>query len=124
MLLLWGCDIDAYKNVEDLRKRFHIEYLGQLKYAGTSKIVLKPISVCDIVLMGSHILKRLQWPIGRVVELFLAEDDVIRVIKLKTKFNIIARSLQCVLPLNIPGTNDNPLMGNKLHKTNSIKQCF
>ncbi|GBN56376.1 hypothetical protein AVEN_183204-1 [Araneus ventricosus] len=53
---------------KDLRDRCRSEYLGQLVPRRTCK-ESRPISVGDIVLVGSDNLKRIHWPLGKIIEL-------------------------------------------------------
>ncbi|XP_054713646.1 uncharacterized protein LOC129223104 [Uloborus diversus] len=68
---------------EQLRSRFRKEYLGQLvQRHGQTHCELK---LGDIVLVGSENLKRINWPIARIQELYTGRDGRVRVVKVKTQ---------------------------------------
>ncbi|KYN29329.1 hypothetical protein ALC57_01229 [Trachymyrmex cornetzi] len=69
---------------KELRKRFRIQYLGQLSRRTKHKNSSTPVKVGDIILVGNGSQKRLDWPLAIVKEVFLGTDDHIRVVKLKT----------------------------------------
>ncbi|XP_015112561.1 uncharacterized protein LOC107038158 [Diachasma alloeum] len=68
---------------EELRSRFRIEYLGQLKQHGVTKPALIKIKEGDVVFVGSDNVKRLEWPLARVDQVFPGKDGEIQVVKLK-----------------------------------------
>ncbi|KAL1448249.1 hypothetical protein WDU94_001887 [Cyamophila willieti] len=60
---------------QQLRKRFRSEYLGQLKlFSGKKKE--HELKKGSIVLIGDDNIKRLDWPMGRVVELVKGKQQV------------------------------------------------
>ncbi|KFM60821.1 hypothetical protein X975_06497, partial [Stegodyphus mimosarum] len=97
----------------DLRKRFRLEYLGHLKHANLSKIISKLISIGDIVLVGSDNLKRLQWPVARVVEGIPRKGGTVTIAKLKTKSGIVTRSIQRIYPLQLSDNLEGPVLRDK-----------
>ncbi|KAJ8982623.1 hypothetical protein NQ317_002674 [Molorchus minor] len=67
------------KLLEDLRRRFRVEYLAQLKpYVRTNPNGQNKVSPGDIVLIGSDHEKRLNWPLGRIIDLLPGKDDCTR----------------------------------------------
>ena len=83
---------------DDLRKRFRSEYLGQLK----SWVSIKPgrqISLGEVILIGNDIDKRIQWPLGRVTELFPGKDGQIRLVRVHTSRGSLLRPVQRLYPL-------------------------
>lgn len=82
---------------DDLRKRFRSEYLVQLsrKIKGSSTIIKEE----DIVLLGHGNLKRLDWPLARVVKVFPGKDGVTRMVKIKTTTGELVRPVQRLYPL-------------------------
>nr|XP_042907172.1 uncharacterized protein LOC107438580 [Parasteatoda tepidariorum] len=70
---------------QDLTKRFRSEYLGQLRQFDRKMRSSSPIKIGDVVLISSDNTKRLDWPLGKVIEVFTSRDGNIRLVKLKTK---------------------------------------
>jgi transposase InsO family protein len=99
---------------EDLRKRFRLEYLGQLQNVRKRTEDSKLISVGEIVLIGSDNLKRLQWPIGRVLEVLPGNDGIVRVVRIKTKSGIVTRPVQRVYPLEISENTEGTFLREKV----------
>ncbi|GBN21007.1 hypothetical protein AVEN_204555-1, partial [Araneus ventricosus] len=72
------------KLCQDLRKRFRIEYLGHLREF--SKICNESkIKEGDIVLISDSNVKRINWPLGRVIKLYLGKDKKVRLVEIQTK---------------------------------------
>ncbi|GFT91590.1 integrase catalytic domain-containing protein [Nephila pilipes] len=70
---------------QDIRKRFRSEYLGQLRQYEKKMQNSKSFEIGDVVLISSDNTKRLDWSLGKVIELFTSPDGNIRLVKLKTK---------------------------------------
>lgn len=83
---------------KDLRQRFRNEYLGQLKIL-QKKSSSRQISVDDVVLIGNDSTKRIDWPLGRVVELITGKDGKIRLVKVRTERGHLLRPIQRIYPL-------------------------
>ncbi|XP_072389367.1 uncharacterized protein [Diabrotica undecimpunctata] len=83
---------------EEHRKRFRLEYLGQLKLVCANK-THRQIALNEIVLVGNDGSKRLDWPMGRVVELFPGKDGSVRLCKVKTAKGYLLRPVQRLYPL-------------------------
>jgi len=86
---------------EELKKRFRIEYLGQLHRWIKQKNDFMQIKVGDIVLIGNDTQKRLDWPLAVVKEIFPGKDGHVRVVKLKTEKGELIRPIQRLIPLEI-----------------------
>lgn len=98
---------------DELRKRFRTEYLGELKYNGNKRTSeTRRISIGDIVLIGNDCTKRLDWPLGRVIETFPGKDGVIRVVRLITASGQLVRPIQRLYPLEV----DFDVVPEQLHK--------
>lgn len=86
---------------DDLRKRFRNEYLGQLKLF-TSKIApIRRVKVGEIVLVGNDNDKRMDWPIGQIVETFPGKDAEVRLVRVRTSGGQMLRPVQRIFPLEI-----------------------
>ena len=83
----------------ELQRRFKMEYLSLMKQS-LKKNGLK-LRVGQLVLIGSDIQKRLDWPIGRIVEVYQGKDGWIRVVKVKTQHGTIIRPIQRIYPLEL-----------------------
>ncbi|GIY80926.1 DUF5641 domain-containing protein [Caerostris extrusa] len=75
-------------DAKHLRKR--IRYLQNLRY-----------QLRDIVLVGSDNTKRLNWPLGRIIELFKGKDNVERVARLRVAKGEIIRPIQSIYTLEL-----------------------
>ncbi|GFX63149.1 integrase catalytic domain-containing protein [Trichonephila clavipes] len=82
---------------KDLRNRFRNEYLGLLK--DYSK-VRKEASVKDgdIVLIGDNDVKRINWPMAKIIKSFPGKDGRIRVVEVKTPSGNFIRPIQKLYP--------------------------
>ncbi|XP_018577343.1 uncharacterized protein LOC108915713 [Anoplophora glabripennis] len=83
---------------EHLRRRFRLEYLGQLKVF-VKKTANLPIKLGEIVLVENDNLKRVEWPMGRVIELIPAPDGYTRLVRIKTVRGELLRAMQRLFPL-------------------------
>ncbi|GBM21586.1 hypothetical protein AVEN_172446-1 [Araneus ventricosus] len=102
---------------KDLRDRFRSEYLGQLIQRRTCK-ESRPISVGDIVLVGNDNLKRIHWPLGKIIELLPGKDKEIRLIRAKTANSVLLWPVQRIYPLEVSSPTELP---SKLIPQNSPK---
>ncbi|XP_054723453.1 uncharacterized protein LOC129233452 [Uloborus diversus] len=75
------------------------EESGLLKVETKSK--QQEISVGEIVLIGCEDTKRLNWPLGRVVELYPGRDGIQRIAKLRVANGYLVRPLQRLYPLEM-----------------------
>ncbi|GBL76691.1 hypothetical protein AVEN_53386-1 [Araneus ventricosus] len=77
-----------------------IEYLGHLREF--SKICNESkIKEGDIVLIGDSNVKRINWPLGRVIKLYLGKDKKARLVEIQTKSGSFLRPIQRLFPLEI-----------------------
>ncbi|XP_035233354.1 uncharacterized protein LOC118205170 [Stegodyphus dumicola] len=86
---------------QDLRKRFRDEYLSLLIQSGDNKATRRQIYLGDVVHVGSDNKKRLDWPLGRVIELFQSQDNCVRVAKVKTAAGELSLPVQRLYPLEM-----------------------
>ncbi len=86
-----------YRNLqqcrEELRSRFQKEYLALLVSHGKSPRSRK-VRVGDVVLIGSDQRKRIDWPLGLVIEVIPGKDGEVRVARVKTATGILLRPVQ------------------------------
>jgi hypothetical protein len=81
------------------------EYLAQLVQRGKEPR-RKECAVGDVVLVGSDNTKRIDWPLGRIMELFPGRDGVKRVARVKTARGFLERPLQRLFPLEVSSTSE------------------
>lgn len=84
---------------DSFRTRFRTEYLSQLINRGTRK--LENIKVGDIVLVGCDNIKRISWPLAKIVELYPGKNNISKVAKLKLASGELMRLVQHIYPLEI-----------------------
>jgi len=84
---------------DDLRRRFRKEYLGQLTSRNPKS--RGDLKVGDMVFVGSDNTKRINWPLGKVLEVTQGKDDVVRVAKVKTSHGELTRPVQRLYPLEL-----------------------
>ncbi|UYV69201.1 hypothetical protein LAZ67_6002812 [Cordylochernes scorpioides] len=84
----------------ELKNRFRSEYLSNLinKNKGRNSHNLR---IGDIVVIGSDLRKRTEWPLGRIIELYPGKDGIVRVAKLKTGGGIVIRPVQRLCPMEL-----------------------
>ncbi|GFV06450.1 integrase catalytic domain-containing protein [Trichonephila clavipes] len=73
------------KVIDELKRRFRNEYLGQLIQRQKQHPQSSNIYVGDIVLIGNDWKKRLQCPLARIIKLIPGKDELVRTVKLKTQ---------------------------------------
>ncbi|KAL1447894.1 hypothetical protein WDU94_012402 [Cyamophila willieti] len=93
--------------VYELRKRFRVEYLGQLQLL-SKKSVERTLEVGEMVLIGDENMKRLSWPVGRVEELITSKDNQVRVVKVRTAQGMVVRPVQRIYRLEIAAVPKQP----------------
>ena len=87
---------------EQLRTRFRKEYLSELvqhKNAGK----FSDLKINDIVLVETDGTKRVNWPLGRIIEIFKGRDGNYRVAKVKVSTGVLIRPIQRLYQLEIRG---------------------
>ncbi|KAJ8980827.1 hypothetical protein NQ317_018407 [Molorchus minor] len=86
------------KLLEDLRKRFRNEYLGQLKW-WSKRSKKTQVKVGEVVFVGNDKDKRVNWPLGRVIELLPGSDGRVRLVRVLTERGQFLRPIQRLYPL-------------------------
>ncbi|XP_018572523.1 uncharacterized protein LOC108911929 [Anoplophora glabripennis] len=79
---------------------YFCEYLGQLKLAN-NKAPSRPIFLNEVILVGNDKTKRLDWPLGRVIELITGRDGKIRLVRLQTACGQLIRTIQRLYSLEV-----------------------
>ena len=88
-----------------LTERFRTEYLGQLQLH-TNKSKPYELNIGEVVLIGGDGMKRLNWPMARIVDLIKGKDGNVRLLRLKTKNGEIIRPVQRIFPLEIKSNSE------------------
>ncbi|GBO33318.1 hypothetical protein AVEN_204081-1 [Araneus ventricosus] len=57
----------------------------------------------DIVLLWNENLKRIHWPLGRILSIYASKDGIVRRPKIKTKSGIVVRPIRKLCPLELDG---------------------
>ena len=91
-----------YHLVKKMRQQFWNrwtrEYLNQLQNVSKWKHTGLQPKVNDLVLVAEVNTAPLQWPIARILELYLGNDDIPRVAKIKTKWATLIRPVSKLRP--------------------------
>ncbi|GFS56475.1 integrase catalytic domain-containing protein [Trichonephila clavipes] len=92
---------------EQLRKRFRIEYLGQLREQTQHHRKLRPLTVGEVVVVENSLKNRTLWSLARVIQLIPGKDGHVRVARVKTETGELVRPVQRLynLELQEPETN-------------------
>ncbi|XP_070511633.1 uncharacterized protein [Cardiocondyla obscurior] len=106
--------------LEDVRKRFQTEYLGQLLLK-ERKNESRQLRIGDIVLIGDDFHKRIVWPLARIIKMIPGRDGKERVFVLKTKSGICKRPIQRLYPLEIAPNEPNFVKTLGKKKDNSLE---
>ncbi|OXA36644.1 uncharacterized protein LOC110862921 [Folsomia candida] len=91
----------------ELRNRFRKEYFGQLVQRGKHHRSVS-FQVGDVVLIGDDNKKRIEWPMGRIIQLYPGKDGQVRVARVKTTTNEFLRPLQRLFPLEVSSPTEVP----------------
>ncbi|XP_055944076.1 uncharacterized protein LOC129975142 [Argiope bruennichi] len=86
---------------EDLRNRFRQEYLGQLRQQTKKMIKTHDFKVGEVVIVEVTNQKRLNWPLGKITEIFPGKDGSVRLVKVKTKNGEFLRPVQRLYALEV-----------------------
>jgi len=93
---------------DTLRIRFRKEYLSQLIQRRGKK--RGDIKVGDVILIGTDNMKRMDWPLGKVITLFPGKDGITRVVEVKTSNGILTRPVQRVYPLEVSSLEEDTFL--------------
>ncbi|GBN00346.1 hypothetical protein AVEN_270118-1 [Araneus ventricosus] len=89
---------------QELRKRFRIEYLGQLiNFSQSQKEDV--IKEGDIVLIGDTNSKRIYWPLAKVMKLIPGRDGRVRAVEVSMGGGAFLRPIQRLYSLGVSGAD-------------------
>ncbi|XP_055947057.1 uncharacterized protein LOC129980699 [Argiope bruennichi] len=100
---------------EDPRNRFRLEYLWQLRQQTKKMIKTHDFKVGEVVIVEVTNQKRLNWPLGKITEIFPGKDGLVRLVKVKTKKGEFLRPVQRLYALEV----QTPSVENLLEKRES-----
>lgn len=63
---------------------------------------MREVRVGEIVLIGDDNRKRLDWPLGKVLNVYTGKDGHCRVVRVKTQNGELVRPVQRIYPLELP----------------------
>ncbi|GFY01822.1 integrase catalytic domain-containing protein [Trichonephila clavipes] len=86
---------------EQLRKRFRIEYLGQLREQTQHHRKLRPLTVGEVVVVENSLKNRNLWSLARVIQLIPGKDGHVRVARVKTETGELVRPVQRLYNLEL-----------------------
>lgn len=85
----------------ELKRRFRIEYLGQLKSHHKILKSQRNLKTGDIVLISKENCNRIEWPLGRVIETIPGKDGLVRLVLVKTESGNFLRAAQSLCLVEI-----------------------
>ncbi|GFV23114.1 integrase catalytic domain-containing protein [Trichonephila clavipes] len=95
-----------WKLIQSLRDKFwnrwSTEYLPHLQTRAKWSLQNPNLMENQLVLLKDPNTKPLDWPMGRILEVFPGSDGLVRVVNVKTSTGILKRAITKVVPLPIP----------------------
>ncbi|GFU91795.1 integrase catalytic domain-containing protein [Trichonephila clavipes] len=95
-----------WKLIQSLRDKFWnrwcTEYLTHLQTRAKWSVRNPNLMENQLVLLKDPNTKPLDWPMGRILEVFPSSDGLVRVVNVKTSTGILKRAITKVVPLPIP----------------------
>ncbi|GFY40565.1 integrase catalytic domain-containing protein [Trichonephila inaurata madagascariensis] len=92
--------------IQSLRNKFwnrwSTEYLNHLQTRAKWSVQNPNLIENQLVLLKDPNTKPLDWPMGRILEVFPGSDGLVRVVNVKTSSGILKRAITKVVPLPIP----------------------
>ncbi|GFX11536.1 integrase catalytic domain-containing protein [Trichonephila clavipes] len=86
---------------EQLRKRFRIEYLGQLREQTQHHHKSRPLTVGEVVVVENSLKNQTLWSLARVIQLTPGKDGHVRVARVKTETGELVRPVQRLYNLEL-----------------------
>ncbi|GFV14629.1 integrase catalytic domain-containing protein [Trichonephila clavipes] len=103
-----------WKLIQSLRNKFwnrwSTEYLSHLQTPAKRNVQNPKLMENELVLLKNPNTKPLDWPMGRILEVFPGSDGLVRAVSVKTSIGILKRAIKKVVPLPIP---DDPATAEK-----------
>lgn len=99
--------LDRWKQIQQMRQNFwhrwRNDYLSQLQQRPKWLQQIRNLNIGDMVLVKDDRLPSWKWALGRIVDIHPGEDDLVRVISVRTAAGTYKRSITkiCRLPIDI-----------------------
>ena len=94
-----------FQQLERIKQQFWArwskEYIAQLQERTKWKIHKDSLTVGSMVLVRDETLPSYKWRLGRIVEVYPGDDQIVRVVSIKTSNGVIKRAISKVCPLPI-----------------------
>ncbi|GFW80455.1 integrase catalytic domain-containing protein [Trichonephila clavipes] len=98
--------LKSWKLIQSPRDKFcnrwSTEYLTHLQTRAKWSVQNPNLMENQLVLLKDPNTKPLDWPMGRILEVFPGSDGLVRVVNVKTSTGILKRAITKVVPLPIP----------------------
>lgn len=85
-------------------QRWSREYLNELQYRNKWREQCNNIKPGAVVIIKEDNSPVLQWPLGRIINIYKGEDNVVRVVDVKTSTGIFKRPIHRLAPLPVDET--------------------
>lgn len=87
--------------VQMMWKNWTRNYLNQHQQRNKWMFEKNNVKIGDLVLVIEDNVPTYKWPLGRIVKLYVGDDNKVRVVKVKTQNNVCKRAVSklCVLPM-------------------------
>ncbi|GFQ92296.1 integrase catalytic domain-containing protein [Trichonephila clavata] len=86
---------------EQLKKRFRIEYLGELREQTQHHRKSRSLTVGDVVVLENNLKNRTMWSFARIIELSPGKDGHVRVAQVRTETGELVRPVQILYNLEL-----------------------
>ncbi|GFQ91993.1 integrase catalytic domain-containing protein [Trichonephila clavata] len=86
---------------EQLKKRFRIEYLGQLREQTQRHRKSRPLTVGDVDVLENNLKNPTLWSLARIIELIPGKDGHVRVARVRTETGELVRPVQRLYNLKL-----------------------
>ncbi|GFY60971.1 integrase catalytic domain-containing protein [Trichonephila inaurata madagascariensis] len=86
---------------EQLRKRFRIEYLDQLREQTQHHRKSRPLTVGEVVVLENSLKNRTLWSLARIIQLIPGKHGHVRVARVKTETGELVRPVQRLYNLEL-----------------------
>jgi len=103
LALLWKRRLQLQ---HQLMTRFAMNYITDLRERQKWKKKYPNLKVGQLVLVDTPGKKRLQWPLGRIVEILPGRDNLTRSVRVKANDGTFRRPIQRLVPLEVVGETD------------------
>ncbi|KAJ8876677.1 hypothetical protein PR048_021124 [Dryococelus australis] len=86
----------------------NLENICLCKWARFLQRLPMALEIGDVVLIGSDHKRRLEWLVGRILEMYPGKDGRVRVVQVKISSRKIMRPIQRICPLEVSASQESP----------------